>query len=199
MEIQSSLVFDKHSNELIGFVDLGDGDVNIAAFDSRSVIVSHVLAFMIRGVASDLKNILGYFSTENFTSYQLMTLFWKAVYILELGCNLWVCAAVSDSALPNRKFYMLHTGLVGKEYDSDIVYRTVNLFAPVRFIYFFSDAFYLLKTARNCLFNSGTRKHSRLTWSGLDMVSDHVAAMYHADLDQDLHQLPKHTVERSEL
>ena len=78
MKIQSSLVFDKHSDEIIGFVDLDDDNVNIAAFDSRSVIASHVLAFMIRGVASDLKYILEYFSTENATSYQLMTLFWKA-------------------------------------------------------------------------------------------------------------------------
>ena len=68
MKIQRKLVFDKHSNKLIGFVDLGDNDVNIAAFDSRSVIASHVLAFMIRGVASDLKYILGYLSTENVIS-----------------------------------------------------------------------------------------------------------------------------------
>ena len=98
-------MFDKHSNELTGFVDLGDDDVNVAAFDSRSVIASHVLAFMIRGVASDLKYILGYFSTENVTSYQLMALFWKAVSILELGCNLWVCAAVSDGVSPNNVLY----------------------------------------------------------------------------------------------
>ena len=124
---------------------------------------------MIRGVASDLKYILGYFSTENVTSYQLMALFWKAVSILELGCNLWVCAAVSDGASPNRMFYMLHAGLVGKEYNSEIVYRTVNRFAPARFIYFFSDAPHLLKTARNCLFNSGTRKHIRLMWNGQDV------------------------------
>ena len=195
MKIQSSLVFDKHSNELIGFVDLGDDDVNVAAFDSCSVIASHVLAFMIRGVASDLKYILGYFSTENVTSYQLMPLFWKAVSILELGCNLWVCAAVSDGASPNRKLYALHAGLVGNEFNGDIVYRTVNLFAPVRFIYFFSDAPHLLKTARNCLFNSGTRKHTRLMWNGQDMVWDHIAATYNADLDRDLHQLPKLTVD----
>ena len=87
MKIQSSLVFDKHSNELIGFVDLGDDDVNVTAFGSRSVIASHVLAFIIREVASDLKYILGYFSTENVTSYQLMAFFWKAVSVLELGCN----------------------------------------------------------------------------------------------------------------
>ncbi len=30
MKIQSNLVFDKHSNELIGFVDLNDEDVNVA-------------------------------------------------------------------------------------------------------------------------------------------------------------------------
>ena len=33
MKIQSNLVFDKHSNELIGFVDLGDEVSNAAAFD----------------------------------------------------------------------------------------------------------------------------------------------------------------------
>ncbi len=64
MKMQSSLVFDKHINELIGFVDLGDDDVNVAAFDSCSVIASHVLAFMIRGMASDLKYILGYTSAQ---------------------------------------------------------------------------------------------------------------------------------------
>ncbi len=74
MKIQSNLVFDKHSNELISFVDLGDEDVNVAAFDSPTTIASHVLAFMVRGVASDLKYMLGYFSTENITSYQINTI-----------------------------------------------------------------------------------------------------------------------------
>ena len=114
MKIQSNLVFDKHSNELISFVDLGDEDVNVAAFDSPTTIASHVLAFMVRGVASDLKYMLGYFSTENITSYQLMPLFWKAVSVLELACNLWVCAAVSDGASPNRKFFSYMLGLLEK-------------------------------------------------------------------------------------
>jgi hypothetical protein len=199
MKIQSNLVFDKHSNELIGFVDLGDEDVNVAAFDSPTTIASHVLAFMVRGVASDLKYILGYFSTENITSYQLMPLFWKAVSVLELACNLWVCAAVSDGASPNRKLFELHAGLVGKEYKDDFVYRTINLFAPYRFIYFFSDAPHLLKTARNCLFNSGIGKHTRLMWNGQDMLWSHIAALYYADLEQDLHQLPKLTIDHINL
>jgi hypothetical protein len=32
-------------------------------------------------------------------------------------------------------------------------------------------------------------------WNGQDMVCDHIAATYNADLDRDLHQLPKLTVD----
>ena len=162
MKVQSNLVFDKHTNELIGFVDLGDEDVNAAVFDTPTTLASHILAFMVRGVASDLKFILGYFSTQSLTSFQIMPLFWKAVSILEVCCNLWVCAAVSDGASSNRKFYELRAALVGEDYSVDVIHRTINLLAPSRYIYFFSDAPHLLKTSRNCLFNSGTGKHSQL-------------------------------------
>jgi Ser/Thr protein kinase RdoA (MazF antagonist) len=69
MKIQSNLLFDKHTNELIGFVDLGDEDIHTAVFDTPTTLASHVLAFMVRGVASDLKYILGYFSTQSLTSF----------------------------------------------------------------------------------------------------------------------------------
>ena len=193
MKIQSKLVFDKHSNELIGFVDLGDEVSNAAAFDEPTAIATHVLAFMVRGIASDLKYILGYFSTDNLTSYQIMPVFWKAVSILELSCNLWVCAAVSDGASPNRKFYDLHIGLIGADHSDDVIHKTVNLFAPSRFIYFFSDAPHLVKTARNCLFNSGLGKHTRLMWNGKELIWSHIAQLYHSDVEQALHQLPKLT------
>ena len=129
MKVQSNLVFDKHTNELIEFVDLGDEDVNAAVFDSPTTLA-------LRGVASDLKFILGYFSTQSLTSFQIMPLFWKAVSILEVCCNLWVCAAVSNGAWSNRKFYELHAALVGEDYSVDVIHRTMNLFAPSRYIYF---------------------------------------------------------------
>ena len=44
MKIQSDLVFDKHSNDLVGFVDLGDPDLNYATFE-KTEVASHVLAF----------------------------------------------------------------------------------------------------------------------------------------------------------
>ena len=122
----------------------------------------HILAFMVRSIACDLKYILGYFSMHIVTSFQIMPLFWKAVSILELSCNLWVCATVSDGGSANRKFCELHAGLVGENNSTCVVHKTINLFVPTRHVYFFSDAPHLLKTARNCLYNSGTGMHTRL-------------------------------------
>ena len=83
MKIQSKLVFDKRSNELIGFVDLGEEQLN-KAMTSPNELATHALAFLVRGVATDLKYTLAYFLTKDVTSYQLMSLFWKAVCVLEL-------------------------------------------------------------------------------------------------------------------
>ena len=50
--------------------------------------------------------------------------------------------------------------------DSDVVYRTVNRFSTDgRYLYFFSDAPHLMKTARNCLWKSGSDNASRLMWN----------------------------------
>ena len=138
---------------------------------------------------------LGYFLTKDVTSYQIMPLFWKVVSVLELVCNLWVCAAVSDGASPNRLFYQLHAELVEPD-GGDVINYTPNLFAPGRNIYFFSNAPHLLKTTRNCLFNSGSGKRTRYMWNnGNYMLWDHIAKLYYSDLDSGLHQLPKLTVD----
>ena len=158
MKIQSKLVFDKRTIELIGFVDLGEEKLN-EALTSTNELATHV--FFVRGVATDLKYTLAYFLTKDVTSYQLMSLFWKAVCVLELGCNLWICAVVSDGTSPNRRCYEQHAGLTSDASVEGVVHATVNLFCPSRKIYFFSDAPHLVKTERNCLFNSGSGKRIR--------------------------------------
>ena len=86
-----------------------------------------------------------------------MSTFWEAISILEYICNLPVIAAVSDGASQNRTFYRMHSGLDDHP-DADVVYKTVNLFAPDRHIYFIADAPHLVKTARNALYHSGIHK-----------------------------------------
>ena len=104
---------------------------------------------------TNLKYSLAYFANDGIISVQLMALFWETVTILEYTCNLWVVAATSDGASPNRKFYQLHR--IGKE----LCYKTENICAPWRNIYFFSDAPHLMKTTRNCWANSGAGKYTR--------------------------------------
>ena len=143
MKIKSNLVFDKHTGELIGFLDLGDPDVNFSTLESeKNSLASHALVFLIRGLATNLKFSYAYFATDGITATQLIPLFWEAVATLELLCNLWVIATTADGASPNRRFFRLHKeldGIAGK----DVTYRVINLFAEWRFIYFFSNALHL--------------------------------------------------------
>ena len=83
-----------------------------------------------------------------------MPLFWEAIGVLELTYNLWVIASTSDGASPNRRLYRMHKPLDNNAED-DLCYRTINLYAPHQYIYFFSDAPHLVKTTRNCLYSSG--------------------------------------------
>ena len=191
MKIQSDLVFDKHSGDLIGFVDLGDPVTTYASLGESDVMATHALAFLVRGMCSDLKHVIAYYFTENVTSYQLMSVFWKVVGVLELSLNLPVCATVNDGASANRKFFDLHFQLVS-HLECDVVYKVPNLFATSRFIYFFPDSCHLIKTARNCLYNSGSGSCSRLMWNnGSYMMFRHIADLFYSDQEFALHTLPK--------
>ncbi|XP_065064989.1 uncharacterized protein LOC135691144 [Rhopilema esculentum] len=139
MKVQSGLVWDKTTGELIGYVDLGDPDVNYATLDSQDNIATHALVFMVRGICSKLQFVLGYFATAAVTSCQLFPLFWKAVAILELRCNLAVVAATADGATANRRFFKMHEG-VSNHNERDVVHKASNIYANERYIFFFSDA-----------------------------------------------------------
>ena len=154
IKIQEDLVYDKFSGELIGYVDLGDPDITYSTFKDSSTLATHALVYYVRGIGCDLKYSLAYFATKGITSNQIMLTFWEAVSILELTCNLYVIAAVSDGASANRKFYRMHEMMDG-QISTEVTYRTINLFATDRFIWFFADAPHLMKTLRNCLYHSG--------------------------------------------
>ena len=86
-----------------------------------------------------------------------MPLFWRAVCLLEVSCKLKVIAAVSDGASANRKFLKMHRNLDG-EAGKSTTNRTINLYAPNGYIWFFADVPHLVKTVRNCIYHSGFGK-----------------------------------------
>jgi len=76
--------------------------------------------------------------------------------------------------------------------NQDVVYKTKNLICPDRFIYFIADQPHLLKTARNCLANSGSGSMSRyMRNDGYHLFWSHIAQMFHEDLECGLQLLPK--------
>ena len=191
MKVTANLVFDKVTGELIGFTDLGDPELNFTVLEKVDNVATHALAFLIRGVCTELKFCLAHFATTGVTADQLMPLFWEAVCILEVNCNLWVMAATSDGASPNRRFYRLHKAMDGGS-DKDVCYRSINLYARDRFIYFFSDAPHLVKTARNCLLHSGNNKGTRYMWNnGQYVLWQHIAQMFYQDVDNCLKLSPQ--------
>ena len=119
-----------------------------------SELASHAFVYYVRGLSSDLKFALAYFATTGVNAMHIWKTFWEAVLVLELICNLQVIACVSDGAASNRKFYKMHE-FMDNCIDSDVVYRTINIYATDRYIWFFADAPHLMKTLRNCIFHSG--------------------------------------------
>lgn len=200
MKVQANLVFDKTSGELIGFTDLGDPEVNFAVLKAEDMVATHALVFLIRGLCTELKFVLAHFATCGITSVQLMPIFWEAICILELECNLWVIATTSDGASPNRRFYRMHKALDGGAAENDICYRTINFYAPNRFIYFIADVPHLIKTTRNCLKSSGSGSCTRYMWNGgLYVLWQHISAMFFQDVDNGLKLLPRLTYDHIHL
>ena len=65
-----------------------------------------------------------------------------------------------------------------------------------RFIYFFADSPHPMKTARNCLYNSGSGLCSRYMWNnGKFLLFCHITDLFYSDQEFRLHTLPKLTLD----
>ena len=159
MKIQENLVWDKHLGELIGFVDLGDININYATLENVQKLATHVLVFLVRSVVNPLYYSFAYFASDGITAFQIMPIFWQAVEYLE-GIILKVIAATADGASQNRKLFRMHKYLCADS-DANVIYCTKNIHTKeMRFIYFFADVPHL-KTVRNCLYHSGSGRGTR--------------------------------------
>ena len=81
--------------------------------------------------------------------------------------------------------------------NRDVVYRTIHFFSEDKhYIYFISDPPHLLKTASNCLNNSGSGKGTRFMWNGgLFLIWNHISDIFLEDQEYGLQLLPKITYE----
>ena len=166
MRIKSDLVYKKSTGKLIGFLEMGEINDEIKAFQNKCndqseecierEFATYVNVFMVRGIFTRLAYPFGYHASTGLSSDQLFPLVWEATRILEmlgLKVRTWVC----DGASPNRKFFKVNV----IQRDGINYYWTWNLFAPDRKIYFISDVPHLIKTTRNNLENSHGNNNTR--------------------------------------
>ena len=118
MKTREDLVFNKHSCEIIGFVNLGKINTvlteikrqctgeNISVIDETSV-ATHMLTFMVRGMFMTMEFLYVQFPTNGVTTRQLFLIVWDAVRNLE-GCGLKVIGITCNGASPNKRFFKLH-------------------------------------------------------------------------------------------
>ena len=83
MEIQENLVRNKHSGELIGFVDLSDININYTTLESVQKLATHILVFLVKSVVNPLSYSFATFATDEITAFQIMPIFSQAVKYLE--------------------------------------------------------------------------------------------------------------------
>ena len=85
--------------------------------------------------------------------------------------------------------------------ETEVTFKVPNMFAQdERFIYFVADPPHLMKTARNCLSNSGSGRCSRLMWNdGQHILWSHICDIFKEDQGCGLHLLPKLTEDHIQL
>ena len=175
VRVKEGLVYDKHSLQVIGFVNLGDINNQLLNFEraqtnnSQEVITppiaKHMLVFMVRGIFSKLEFPYVQFPCANTSGDVVFPLVWECIKRLET-CGLKVIATTADGASVNRKFFKMHKQASGK--DGEVVYKTVNVYSPEkRPLFFISDVPHLIKTVRNCWSNSFAHTKTRTLKVGI--------------------------------
>ena len=103
MKVKSNLIFDKHTGELMCYLDLVSVEIDFSTLGREiDCLTTHALVFYLRDVVTDLKYSLAYFATDGIISVETKAIFWEAVAILEYTCNPWVIAATSNGASQNQ-------------------------------------------------------------------------------------------------
>ena len=149
VHIKEDLVFDKHSGELLGYINLGETNnqlldlERLVSDDQNQELASSIIVIMVRGLFTRLCFPYAQFSASTLSGDLLYDPIWEAVSRIEF-CGFKVLAITADGASSNRRFFKLH------DPTAKFLHKTLNPHDPDRYIFFFSDPPHLIKTTRNC-------------------------------------------------
>ena len=171
MHISQNLVFKTADGSLVGVTYFDDIDKEMAAFEkyvegqdpvsSEPQLATEMLTYMVKGIASDVKCAIAAFPCKVLTKEQLYKRTWEVINICEKA-GIKILSFIADGLSTNRAFFQMHTPITNT--CNGIVFDTVNICSlELRPLFFISDVCNLVKTIRNCFYNSGEgEKKSRL-------------------------------------
>lgn len=114
MKVKESLVFDKNLTRVIGFVDMGGVNNQLADLErefssnrQHPEIATHILVLMVRGIFTGHRFPYAHFSTTTCTAEHLFEIMWEAVERIEHK-KLKVLVVCADGASMNRKMFRMH-------------------------------------------------------------------------------------------
>ena len=81
IKVHQNLVYYKYAQQLIGYVDIGDPQLNFSTFTDRDALATYILVFYLRGILCCFEFAMAYFTTKGAASYQIFPLLWGAVAI----------------------------------------------------------------------------------------------------------------------
>lgn len=136
MKIREDLVFNKHTSQLVGFIDLGDVNNVLTELERQctnpdsleDVVATHMLTFMVRGIFSNLEFPYAQFPTNGATADVLFPIVWDGVKNLEES-GFKVMVITCDGASSNRKFVTRHqtpTAMTTGRYFLCLMYHTLS-------------------------------------------------------------------------
>ena len=175
MKIKEGLVYNKYTDQLVGFVALDSVNDHILEFKrvcqsdgttQKPDLASHMLVLLVRGIFTALKFPLAQFPTTGAASHQLYPIVTEAIMRLEI-MGFKVISLTSDGSSPNRKVYRL---MRDPSDDTTPGYKCPNPFTNEdRSLYFIADVPHLLKTTRNCWSNSHGHSRAHTLWVSPNM------------------------------
>ena len=168
VKVKEGIVYDKRASRIVGFVDFGDVNNALLAFETSlkgetaRPVAKHMLAFMVHGFFIRLKFLYAQYPLTDLSAELLYPIVWEAIKNLE-SVDFKVISLTGDKASVNRKFFRMHR--LKKSKSDDVTYKVRNPYSTDdHFIYFISDVPHLVKTVRNCWSNSFGHSYKRAMW-----------------------------------
>jgi hypothetical protein len=169
-------------------------------------VAKRILSYLVKGTASSVQSVVASFAVASLTKEDLMQYTWEVIESLEAK-DIRVVALTCDGSGVNRGFFEMHPP-PDEQDDGDnsdlkqleeilgpstVTFCTTNIYAPDRLIYFFSDLPHLVKTARNCLYNSGKKNCRQMLKSGETLTWAPIIKLFNEKKEQTLKKLHKLT------